>query len=88
MAPDASGKRKVTGVRRVRLANGKYLQLYVLDGVGPRGGKTVGYVRTRKGSPSPAAKADTPPAVAPGSSRPRVVVKKKRHKGAIRKKGR
>jgi hypothetical protein len=44
----AQDRRHVVGFKRVRLRNGKYLQLAVLDKPGPRGGHTVGYVRTSK----------------------------------------
>lgn len=42
-----SDRRNVVGFRRVKLRNGKYLQLAVTDKPGPRGGHTVGYVRTK-----------------------------------------
>lgn len=42
----ARDTRHVVGFKRVKLRNGKYLQLAVLDKPGPRGGHTVGYVRT------------------------------------------
>jgi hypothetical protein len=43
----SSATRRVTGFRRVALGNGKYLQLAITDEPGPRGGHTVGYVRTK-----------------------------------------
>jgi hypothetical protein len=42
-------RRHVTGFRRIRLSNGRYLQVALLDKPGPRGGHTVGYIRTGKG---------------------------------------
>lgn len=80
----ASGKRKVVGIRRKRLPNGKYLQLYVLEGRGPRGGRTVGYVLTKKGTPPSAASSSAPAGgatAAPSSGTPAVIVKRKRHAG-------
>lgn len=44
-----SDTRRVVGFKRVKLRDGRYLQLAVLDKPGPRGGHTVGYVRQGKG---------------------------------------
>lgn len=41
--------RHVVGFRRIRLKNGRYVQLAVTDKPGPRGGHTVGWVRQGKG---------------------------------------
>jgi hypothetical protein len=85
----AVAKRKVVAIRRKRLPGGRYLQLYVLEGRGPRGGKTVGYVQSRKGAPaSSSAPAAGRMAPAP-SPKPAVIVKRKRHGGsAVRRRGR
>jgi len=76
-------KRKVVAIRRKKLPGGKYLQLYVLEGRGPRGGRTVGYIQSRKSSPAASSSAPASGSgPAPSSSRPAVIVKRKRHGGA------
>lgn len=70
--PKQAHQRKVTGWRRKKLPNGRYLQIAVTKEAGPRGGHTVAYVQHSKGK-------TVYPAVETTAKRKPVTIRKRKH---------